>query len=500
VNRAEFIARAAPWRAQTLRTREKVGVAPIHWLGPLVAGLALLVVHLFAGGSATLAQRVLGALIGIIAIGAAWRYVSRRLTHRLPLPEYALIQAYVFWGMPVVTGSLERRWFVTEAGVTRALIGCLLFILVAIIVTIPGAAAGRWAARALARFYPARLSPGAQIILPAWIVVAVAANAGVAGLLPASIRFPFLVVTSCFGLLLYVGLEHRHPGLTMLMVVSALLGVAGLLTGMIEAALLPIIGAAIIVFMKGGRIPARWIAVALLLFLLLNPAKHAYREAVWDSGESTWWSSESSGGGFTRFERMLEAWWSAMGEVWEKGVGATENTSVSLDRLNELSTVARAMDFTGRVVPFDRGRRWPLLFYSIVPRVFWPSKPDFTDEFNDRYNILFGLQSVRGVKTATGSFSIVADGYWNFGWAGIAVVGIVMGFWWGFAANLWYPGNWGLKWLALAFFSNYHSTYHLLEQLGPVPQTFLGVWLGAWAIAIVSEVFSAPNFMKRPSQ
>lgn len=495
--RAEFVARAAPWRARTPRNGEKVGVAPIHWLGPSVAGLALLMTHVLAGGPATVVQRVLGALIGVIAIGGAWRYVSRRLTHRLPLPEYALIQAYFFWGMPVVTGSLGRRWFVTDSGVTQALTGCLLYLLIAIILTKPGAAAGRWTARKLARFYPARLAPGAQIIQPAWVFIAVAANAGVSGILPASIRFPFLVVTSYFGLLLYVGLDRRKPALTKLMVVSAMLGVAGLLTGMIEAFLQPILAAATIVFMRERRIPLRWIAVAFLVFLLFNPAKHVYREAVWGSDGSTWWNSESSKGGFTRFEAMVQAWWSAMGAVWEDGLGSTENATVSLDRLNELSTVARAMDFAGHVVPFDRGRRWPFLFYSFVPRFVWPGKPDFTDDFNDRFNILFGLQTMRGVRTATGSFSIVADGYWNFGWAGIAMVGMVMGFWWGFAANLWHPGNWGLKWLALAFFINFHTTYHLLEQLGPVPQTLVGVWFGAWAIAIVSEVFSAQKSRPR---
>ena len=131
-----------------------------------------------------------------------------------------------------------------------------------------------------------------------------------------------------------------------------------------------------------------------------------------------------------------------------------------------------------------------MLLYSFVPRFIYPDKPNLTIKLNDRFTVLFGLQTLRSTRSGTSTFSIIADGYWNFGWAGVVSVGFIVGLYWGIAASLWLPGHFGMSWLALALFAKYHTTEHLVGQIGSLPQEIIGISATAWVIAIASAMLS----------
>ena len=101
-------------------------------------------------------------------------------------------------------------------------------------------------------------------------------------MVPSSVRFAAAVVAGVSGVLIFAG--ARHAGVDgevkrgTVLVVAIILGAAGLLSGMLEQALRPLLVAVVIVVMTQRRIPVAWLAIGGVLFALLNPAKASFRE------------------------------------------------------------------------------------------------------------------------------------------------------------------------------------------------------------------------------
>jgi hypothetical protein len=106
------------------------------------------------------------------------------------------------------------------------------------------------------------------------------------------------------------------------------------------------------------------------------------------------------------------------------------------------------------MVPYQLGTSYPLVIKNLVPRIFWPDKPsvNFANQF---FQVEYGIterQNLRSVSIASG---FEAEGYMNFGWAGILGVGVLVGF--GFAIY------------ELAFFSNESSLTAIAVGLAMLP-------------------------------
>jgi hypothetical protein len=112
------------------------------------------------------------------------------------------------------------------------------------------------------------------------------------------------------------------------------------------------------------------------------------------------------------------------------------------------------LERTPEMVPYQLGTSYPLLIKNLVPRIFWPDKPsvNFANQF---FQVEYGIterQNLRSVSIASG---FEAEGYMNFGWAGILGVGVLVGF--GFAIY------------ELAFFSNESSLTAIAVGLAILP-------------------------------
>lgn len=468
---------------------------PSHSLAiPLGLSITLSIIHFGADTYAPLAARMTTWAIGCLALFAISRYLNRGLFQRLPFPEFALAQGYLVWGMPTITDSLRRGVPVSRSAVTDATLASVLFLTFALIACPAGQWAGKRVRPTLARAIPRKLPTLSPWLLGAWLLACLLMNTGARRLLPVAVRYPFSIIAGMYGILVYVSDRSfstyaRKPG-RLLILVAAAFAAAGMLSGMLISVILPLAAASVLFFMRTKRVPWRWLLAGIALFAILNPAKQIFRE------EQGWHQYDKTRGaeGFAQLAsgplEGIEHWAQAISDTWTGEVDTSRNTEASVDRFNDLSSVARTIDYAGRRVPFNHGEQWKLMPYSFLPRVLYPEKPDFTVEFNDRFNLAFGIRTERAMRNSTYLFPVIADGYWNFGWLGVLLVGTIIGFYWGFVANLWDSDHWGLRWLALGLFASYNLMNHLYGQIGGLPQTVAGVVIGAWTLVLLARISS----------
>ena len=155
---------------------------------------------------------------------------------------------------------------------------------------------------------------------------------------------------------------------------------------------------------------------------------------------------------------------------------------------------------TPAAVPFARGASWPSAALSFVPRFLFPGKPSFTELYNDRFSVTFGFQTRESTSTSTAAFPLVADGYWNFGWAGVVFVALATGCVIGFFAGAFRARSWAVAALAVSSFVNLHATNCLPLQIIGVVQRVVGlavvVWI-AWAVSLAVQ--RTVTALRRPS-
>jgi hypothetical protein len=464
----------------------------------LAAGLGLPVLHALAGTPVPIHLRVLAALPGTLACLLWWRYFAARDLDRFPFLPYAVTQLYLYWGFATISlapGSMPTLGPSAWAGAILA----ALVVAAGLTLAFPlGRDLGDGAARALERCLP-RSAPGLPpVVLVPWLAVCVVVHADVvADLVPSSGYFVVRTLGDSSPLLAAIAWRDLRGGTrsTALALCAGALSLAGLLSGMLEAAVQPILAAAVLYVVFQRRVPWRLVAAGALIVLVVNPAKHHYREIAWEDAES-------------RDERAAkdpllaaERWGEAIRAAWtEDATERRRNAAGLASRFDELSVNALVLQATPAAVPFDRGVSWPSALLSFVPRFLFPGKPSYTELYNDRFNVTFGLQTRESTATSTGAFPLVADGYWNFGWPGIVFVGLATGCVIGFFAGAFRPRSWALAAIAVASFVQLHANNPLALQVIGVVQRLVGlatvIWI-AWAVSRAVE--EAASALRRPS-
>jgi hypothetical protein len=239
------------------------------------------------------------------------------------------------------------------------------------------------------------------------------------------------------------------------------------------------------------RLPLTWMAAGVFIFVLLNPAKHIFRaERNW-AGFDKERLEETKDHLLTGPADAAKVWVEALEQSWLGEADSTKQTSGALDRLNYLSGVARTVDWAGTRVPYDRGSRWGVILEFFVPRAIHPNKPLTSRVFNDRYNYLFGMQVARVTRSATVALPLVADGYWNFGWLGVVLLGTFGGIYWGTLASLWNRQHWGLSWIAMALFMACSVVTPFFGYASGSVLTAFGLAMTAWGLYLASTLLPA---------
>lgn len=447
----------------------------------LAAGGIILLLHAGIPGALPVGLRMLSAVPGVVACFLWWRYFVARDFERLPFLAYAVTQAYLYWGLAALTvvegdvaGASARAWTGAVAATSVVTAGFLL-------AHPTGRRLGACASGTFEAWLPRTpLAVTAVVVVP-WLAFAALIHGDVAAaVVPGRVYFLVQTVGDYSPLLAAIAwrdLRGRSPRSGWLAACTLTLSLAGFLTGMMEAVVQPVLLAITLYVVLQRRIPWRVLGAGVLLVVLINPAKHRYRELAWQDADSRQEQERT-----TKDPRVAaERWWKALTTTWaSEESNRASNTSGLASRLNELGINAVVVEQTPSVIPYDRGQGWRALAISLVPRFLYPAKPNFTNLFNDRFSITFGFQTRESTETSTGSFPLVADGYWNMGWPGVVLVAAVSGLAIGIFAGLFRAQSWASLAVAASIFTHLHAHSALALQLMGVVQQVAGLTVVLW--------------------
>ena len=190
-------------------------------------------------------------------------------------------------------------------------------------------------------------------------------------------------------------------------------------TSMLGLAILPIRDVLLTYVGLRKRVPWGFVALSVIAFMVLNPAKALFRQQVADSGPIT-------------FEQALVIWEDSLADTWstqtiersEAREGALRTTTERLD-YNWLS--AHVYTVVPDRIPYQLGRTYEDVPLLLVPRVLYPDKPTSQGKTRSRWLVELGVQSSASTDTVAISLPASAEAYWNFGWLGVFVVGTILG-------------------------------------------------------------------------
>ncbi len=453
----------------------------------LLAGAAVLLVHAAVPAALPIQLRLLAALPGAAACFLWWRYLAGREFERLPFLEYAITQVYLYWGLAAVTTRAEDLSSATPRAWAGAVVAGVVVAAAYLLAHPVSRRLGACAAGGLERLLPPTAPPLSTVVVLPWLAIAAAIHADVgAQVFPGSVYYAAQTLGDYAPLLAAIAWRDLRRGgrSVWLVVCTIILSLAGMLTGMMEAAVQPVLLALTLYVALRRKVPWRLLAAGVLIVVVVNPAKHRYRELAWEDALSRQEQERT-----TKDPRIAaERWAKALRDTWGPGNARRAGQGGGLaSRLDELGLNARIIDSVPGAFPHDRGRSWGYVALSLVPRFLYPEKPDFTDVYNDRFAVTFGFQTREETETSTSAFPLVADGYWNFGWPGIVFVALACGVLIGLFAGLFRTTTWAMTAIGVSAFAQLHANSAMALQMMGVVQHVVGlsvvVWI-TWAISV----------------
>lgn len=430
-----------------------------------------------------LEARLGAALLGLLAF-LALRAAS---PDRLPFVPMAAVQVYLTFGIPTFYEqrllTISGPAHLSDESLNNAVFAALLSLALMYLAAFPGRAFGQ-----LLRPHIGRLLPRARISVYAsgirmWSALALVAHLLVGltpNLVPDNLAFAATVVFAPTVPQVLLFLLWRETQASrdrkIFFAVTGVTAFMGFLSGMLVAAFTPILVAAILEWTASRRFPVTLAAAAVIAFLVLNPAKHVFRQRSW--------TSESAG----LIEKVTH-WTDAIGSTWTGDkVEVSERLKQSADRMSSLLYVAHTLEWVPRYVPFAGLERWWPIAYSYVPRIVWPTKPDLTGVFNKKYTIAFGLQTEAGTATTTIHVPLMSDAYWALGWLGVAVAGGLVGLLLGSYEGAFARDRWGGWSIGMLFLSRLQATSHLGATFTGIAQVFVAGSVALWGVAALTAL------------
>jgi len=244
------------------------------------------------------------------------------------------------------------------------------------------------------------------------------------------------------------------------------------------------------------RVSFRVIAVIMLVYVVVQPVKHTFREQVWAPATRT-------GASIGAVERV-DAWGSAFSIYFgDQPLARSEDGGDSaMGRLSELGSVMHAFEMLPGRVEYLEGAGFIPILYAPIPRFIWPDKPTTRDTIQ-RYGIVFGRQGEADAITTAVNLPLLVEGYWNFGWPGIVLVTLAMGAWMGFAQKLFSGTHWAMRAMGVANITNITVGSPVVLIYSAIFQTLVGRLAVAWAVywlakMLSGRVYKAPAGIARP--
>ena len=154
-----------------------------------------------------------------------------------------------------------------------------------------------------------------------------------------------------------------------------------LLSGSLAQPVFLLVFLGVIYWTKSRRFPFSIIMTAVVLAILLNPVKGAFRNDTWGKQFSS----------YTYYDKAL-LFYIAAADYYSGGSilkYVVEDTS-TINRLAHVATFSYVIEMTPKNVPYWSGGSYETLWTSFIPRFIFPDKPkgDIGQQFGHRYKLL----------------------------------------------------------------------------------------------------------------
>ncbi|HVY22538.1 MAG TPA: hypothetical protein VG962_04225 [Steroidobacteraceae bacterium] len=166
-------------------------------------------------------------------------------------------------------------------------------------------------------------------------------------------------------------------------------------------------------FVVNGKVPKIWFITGAVVVIMMFPVFQAYRyqvlgirhEARESAADHLWKNMQLAIHAVTHPDTLG----SGTGPGFVGRVSLKGNVGATIERV-------------GNGVKYQNGFTYELFFFGMVPRVFWPDKPDTS--VGQLFNRELHISQFRDVYISP---SYLGESYWNFGWAGVVVVMFMIG-------------------------------------------------------------------------
>ncbi len=166
-----------------------------------------------------------------------------------------------------------------------------------------------------------------------------------------------------------------------------------------------------------GKVPWLPLGIAVVLVSILHAGKEEMRDRYWQQ-------EEGSGRGMriTELPQRLTEWF----ELGLESLSSDAKGRSALDRASLLQMLLRVQRLTPSMVDYLRGDTYALIPEMLIPRFLNPEKP-ISKAGLDMLSIRYGLMSQEGLESTTIGWGLIAEAFANFGFAGVGLIGLLIG-------------------------------------------------------------------------
>jgi|GEM_PF-5825646 len=243
------------------------------------------------------------------------------------------------------------------------------------------------------------------------------------GYIPVSVRYLMTQLFNIYlavAILLYLGYTFNRRRLVMVAYLLAIgMAFVGLLQGMLTAMVGPFVLLFLARWVWGKVFDFRWVVLALLVILFINPVKNEFRTLP------SWLSQDVSSVDLA--QDRLRDWSDSFTKVWIEGDADQKVYMSTASRTSDLLSLTQAVDMVPASIPYNEGEGMQDAMLFWIPRVVWASKGSTTDLIYNRYALTFGYLDPEDLGRTAIGISVYAEGYWNFGVTGVLLLLICSG-------------------------------------------------------------------------
>jgi hypothetical protein len=173
-----------------------------------------------------------------------------------------------------------------------------------------------------------------------------------------------------------------------------------------------------------GKVPWISFAAGILLFGFLHVGKAEMRDRYWGD-------ADQGPVQLAEYPAFFTEWVTTSLDNLNASAAKEESEHTLLERSSLMQILLYEQTLSAQL-PFLFGDTYVIVPQLLIPRILYPDKPT-THEGTYRLNIHYGFQTREQTETTTIGFGLLNEAYANFGLAGMGILAIVIGAFYGSA-------------------------------------------------------------------